>query len=192
MANDGPLCGREKKQGEPGELCEQTAGWGTDHPGIGPCKLHGGATPIKHGRYSKITRPKLKKILQDLEADADPFDLIPELMLLRALVLDYIERHDALTEALLMWHMDGAPPTAKPRQLPDVITVGKFIGEIGGLVEKIQKSKREGSITLETMNRAMEAMGVELVKAAQEAIADEDQRANLLRLTERGWGSIRL
>lgn len=24
--------------------CENPAGWGTDHPGYGPCKIHGGAT----------------------------------------------------------------------------------------------------------------------------------------------------
>lgn len=38
-----PLCGGPKRQGE--GTCGQTAGWGTDHPGIGRCKLHGGSTP---------------------------------------------------------------------------------------------------------------------------------------------------
>lgn len=28
-----------------GKLCGQRAGWGTDHPGIGRCKKHGGASP---------------------------------------------------------------------------------------------------------------------------------------------------
>lgn len=36
------LCGARKRQGE--GTCGQAAGWGTDHPGDGPCKLHGGAT----------------------------------------------------------------------------------------------------------------------------------------------------
>jgi hypothetical protein len=35
-------CDAEKRQG-PG-TCKQAAGWGTDHPGIGRCKLHGGKT----------------------------------------------------------------------------------------------------------------------------------------------------
>jgi len=38
-----PSCGARKKQGE--GTCQQTAGWGTDHPGFGRCKLHGGCTP---------------------------------------------------------------------------------------------------------------------------------------------------
>lgn len=37
------LCGGKKKQG--GGTCTQRAGWGTDHPGVGRCKLHGGCTP---------------------------------------------------------------------------------------------------------------------------------------------------
>lgn len=36
-----PFCGGEKRNGEP---CLREAGWGTDHPGTGKCKHHGGAT----------------------------------------------------------------------------------------------------------------------------------------------------
>jgi len=36
-------CGAKKRQGE-GD-CTRPAGWGTDHPGFGRCKLHGGCAP---------------------------------------------------------------------------------------------------------------------------------------------------
>lgn len=36
-------CGAHKRQGE--GLCQRPAGWGTDHVGIGACKLHGGCVP---------------------------------------------------------------------------------------------------------------------------------------------------
>lgn len=36
-------CGGRKRQGE--GTCRRPAGWGTPHPRIGACKLHGGATP---------------------------------------------------------------------------------------------------------------------------------------------------
>lgn len=36
-------CGAERKHGQ--GPCTRPAGWGTDHPGIGRCKLHGGSTP---------------------------------------------------------------------------------------------------------------------------------------------------
>lgn len=37
-----PKCGARKRQGEGN--CTRPAGWGTDHPGTGKCKLHGGCT----------------------------------------------------------------------------------------------------------------------------------------------------
>lgn len=36
-------CGAQKRQGD--GTCTRPAGWGTDHAGLGRCKLHGGATP---------------------------------------------------------------------------------------------------------------------------------------------------
>lgn len=49
-------CGAAKKQSA--GTCTQAAGWGTDHPGFGRCKLHGGCTPTgskaaaeQEGRY---------------------------------------------------------------------------------------------------------------------------------------------
>lgn len=218
-------CGAKTRSGTP---CRRPAGWGTDHPSQGRCKLHGGATPIKHGRYSKITRPRIKELLDELEHDPDPLDLTPELKLLRALVQDYVERYDHLTEALHAWHNSfgseyraayeewretvikmvsdftehepsdlPSPPDPneyenKPRQVIDILSVGKYIGEIGRLVERIEKVKAEGSISLETLDRVLEQLGVEVVQAAQEAISDATARTTLLRDIERRWGSIRL
>lgn len=39
---DRRYCGVAKRQGE--GTCTRPAGWGTPHPGIGACKLHGGST----------------------------------------------------------------------------------------------------------------------------------------------------
>lgn len=36
------ICGARKRQSE--GVCRRPAGWGTDHPGVGLCKLHGGNT----------------------------------------------------------------------------------------------------------------------------------------------------
>lgn len=47
--HDGPpRCGgqlRQPSEAHDGDTCTQAAGWGTDHPGVGRCKLHGGSTP---------------------------------------------------------------------------------------------------------------------------------------------------
>lgn len=39
---DKPKCEAKRRGGD--GLCQRPAGWGTDHPGIGRCKLHGGST----------------------------------------------------------------------------------------------------------------------------------------------------
>lgn len=50
--HDPQLCGARKRQGE--GTCAQAAGWGTSHPGTGPCKLHGGSTGSQSARASRI------------------------------------------------------------------------------------------------------------------------------------------
>lgn len=46
-----PLCGARKKNGEE---CRAFAGQGTDHPGIGRCKYHGGSTPSHQNNAAKV------------------------------------------------------------------------------------------------------------------------------------------
>lgn len=41
---DKQLCGSQRNNQPKGVLCTQRAGWGTDHPGTGRCKRHGGNT----------------------------------------------------------------------------------------------------------------------------------------------------
>jgi hypothetical protein len=76
----------------------------TDHVGQGKCWLHGGRTPIKHGRYSKINRARIRELIAQHEADPDPLNVLPEIAALRALFQEFIERYDEHTEALLAWH----------------------------------------------------------------------------------------
>lgn len=56
--------------------CGQTAGWGTDHVGVGACKLHGGnaGAPkgakngnFKHGLFSDVIRDEDKETLRQIE-----------------------------------------------------------------------------------------------------------------------------
>lgn len=180
-------CGaRKKSEG----LCKHPAGWGTDHVGEGRCKLHGGSSPVKHGRYSKIRRPRIKELLEQLEHDPDPMDLLPEVVLLRSLVIDYVERYDELTEALLGWHKSWGKKdeTAKPRQMLDILSASRFIADIGGLVERIQKQKDARVITLAQVNQVVAQLGVDVVNAALEQIPDASQRAALLDAVEAHWG----
>jgi hypothetical protein len=101
-ANGVPICGNRKRQ-EPYDPCGRPAGWGTDHPGEGKCKLHGGAALITHGRYSKIQRPRIKELIEQYEADPDPLNMLAELSAQRALTTDFIERWEENSQALVAW-----------------------------------------------------------------------------------------
>lgn len=189
-----PLCPASKKQSQGGGACARYAGWATDHPGQGMCKYHGGLTPTKHGRYSSITRPRLADLIKRFEEDPDPLNLLPEVALLRALILDYVERYDAFTAALLAWHDSyvdkNKTPNPKPQQIIDIISAGGFIAQIAKVTERIQKQQSEGTVTLEAVNAYVETLGMEVMGAVQEAIADGDTRTAVLAALDRRWQSI--
>lgn len=120
------VCAAKTRKGSP---CQRPSGWGTPHPGIGRCKLHGGATPIKHGLYSKYTpesiRTKTTEFLQ-----ADPLDLTSELALLRALLAEFLARYERYT-------LDAA----------GINVLSGLIIEVGKLVERIVKIKNDSALT---------------------------------------------
>lgn len=190
----GYYCGGKKRQG-PGN-CTQRAGWGTDHPKEGRCKLHAGCSTVKHGRYSMIKRPRIKDLIEQFSEDPEPTNLEPEIQLLRALIVDFVERYDETTEALIAWHESfikpGMEEFMKPTKILDILSAGKFISEIGVLLEKQAKLKEKQSISLETLERVMEQLGVEVVRSLQEAVGDADARKRALALIEERWSSIRL
>ena len=188
-------CGAKLKN-KPGN-CSKTAGWRTDHPGQGRCYLHGGNTPIKHGRYSSVQRIDFRERIAKFEADADPLNLAPEVALLRAFVEDFIDRWDAIygpSGALLAWHESfhtgEAPP--KPKQLPDFSALTALVDRVGKMAERIYKMRNDGAITMATLNRVVEQMGADLVAAIHEATIPPDQSEKLLESVERRWLSIKL
>lgn len=67
-ARDTPKCGAEKKNGKP---CGMDAGWGTDHPGVGACKLHGGSTP-----NAILNAAKQQAIVMGLAVDVEPHEAL--------------------------------------------------------------------------------------------------------------------
>ena len=136
-----------------GSPCTFTKGQGTDHPGQGRCKFHGGRNQSRKSRNSLVQQQNLRKILDRLEEiDSNPLDLEQDLILMRALLFDYIERHDTITEALLAWWDSWKPfyrgytqavyNFRKAEEIEDVGGAREALKLISELMESAENSKR--------------------------------------------------
>lgn len=74
-ARNEPVCGAERRNhptsNNPGGLCMQTAGWGTDHPGVGACKYHGGSVRT-HGIKAMREEVMRKAVMYGAPKDISP------------------------------------------------------------------------------------------------------------------------
>lgn len=97
-----PRCPAKAKS--TGEQCRNPAGFRTDHLGSGPCYLHGGCSPVKHGLYSKHARGRTGEILAEV-TDAEAADPTEEIKLASAQLARALERLDeGDDEAQLEWY----------------------------------------------------------------------------------------
>lgn len=129
------FCGASKRQGE--GTCTRPAGWGTDHVGAGRCKLHGGLSPVRSGRYSTVKREGLRDLIATHEADPDPLNILPELGAARALFQDFIERYDEWRDAVVAWHASFGDEYRDARK--------EWLEEHGGACEACKGSGRKGA-----------------------------------------------
>lgn len=60
------LCGATKRQGDKSP-CRRPAGSGTDHPGFGSCKLHGGSLPGPSKHAAKLRAAWQQRILDEID-----------------------------------------------------------------------------------------------------------------------------
>lgn len=132
----------EKYIGEVGERCSKAAGYGTDHPGTGRCKFHGGAgcllgaqKQLKHGGDSKYFRNTLKAKIQQYLNDTNLLDLSGELATQRALLDLLLER--------LETHMLKDPEYAE-RLMPGLM---RSCSEIGRLAERVASIDQKYALT---------------------------------------------
>jgi hypothetical protein len=65
------FCGATTRSGG---ACARPAGWGTDHAGHGPCKLHAGSTPTVRRRYAQEEAIEHARVALDEIPEIDPLD----------------------------------------------------------------------------------------------------------------------
>ena len=149
--------------------CKRHAGHGTDHLGQGRCKNHGGCTPTRSGKYSKITRANLKDLVDRFTNVADPLDMLDDLAMARAYLFKFVENYDEIVDSLLTWHddyyfgvdEDGEPRTSNkpPPNLPSEAKVIMMLDTISKIVKRIQDVKSDQAIGRNDFLRIMTEMG---------------------------------
>ncbi len=71
----GTKCGAQRPNQPPGTSCENAAGQGTDHVGIGRCKFHGGSTPT-HERGAQLEIARRECATLGIPIEIDPGDAL--------------------------------------------------------------------------------------------------------------------
>jgi hypothetical protein len=72
VGRDGARCGAKTRSGG---NCTQVAGWGTDHVGEGPCKLHGGSTPtVRKGAQLRLVEREARELFGRIAPEIVPVD----------------------------------------------------------------------------------------------------------------------
>lgn len=200
--NDGPhvkTCGDfGGVSRQTGKLCQQPAGFRTDHPGTGKCTFHGGSSPIKHGLYSKIQRPRVLEIQQQLEKDIkdgihDPFDLVPEATLVRALTRYYCENWQDIIEALLAWNdheyleAESEERVPRPERIPSDQDLARLADTISRIVERADKVRSKSMYSPEVFTSTYSSMAVVLAEECKKA-----ERVDIAEKVMEKWGRIQV
>lgn len=139
VGEDGPVppdyhCNARKDASLPpsrDNLCRQRAGWGTDHTGEGRCKLHGGASPSKHGLYSQVTRHRLSDRIQQLREREDLLDLREQIALQVSVVQEYL--HGLADEGLTQ---------------DDAKTLSDLVDRVSRNVERLHKMETKEGVAV--------------------------------------------
>lgn len=91
-------CDAQNRSGKP---CARPQGWGTDHPGVGRCKHHGGATP--NGQLSGVVElARRDMVVMGRPLDVSPHEAILECIRITSGEVEYAsDRVAELTEAFV-------------------------------------------------------------------------------------------
>jgi hypothetical protein len=163
-------------------FCSAPAGARTAHVGTGYCQPHDSRDYDPIHRYRGLKQKSLSAKMQRLDAvERNVFDLVPEIQLLRGLMLDYVERFYEFQDALIAWHADVGK---KPKFAMDITEVTGMIEGISRLIERHSRIESKDAISLETFRRATEMMGI--------IVAKHVRQGSVLDAIEADWKMINL
>jgi hypothetical protein len=150
-------CGAKNRAGEP---CKRWPAKGRSR-----CRLHGGATPIKHGLYSKDTPKTLGERIREMRDDPELLSLDRQAAIAQALQQSAIARFEEIERAI----DEGA--YRKALDAPDVLDVLRKLTETSAKIIARRQGVTDGkTVPLEVVSllidRVIHAVNRYVVDAA--------------------------
>ena len=162
------LCGsRGNKTGKP---CGRPAGWGTDHSGVGYCKLHGGSSPNGKKYASRLTAVSLAEAMSaEHGRDVSPDEALLEAVRVQQAMVTWARGQVAeLTNTEATGPVGGGGDSI-PRYEPHVLI--RLRGEEEDRLVKLIKTCHDMNIA-ERHVRLAERWGEDLAAFAQGILED--------------------
>lgn len=157
--HDGSRCGARKRQGE--GTCEQPAGWGTDHVGIGYCKLHGGKTP----GHAKSAQTEVAR--RAVETYGLPREIAPDRALLEEVHrtaghVAWLGRTVADLDDLTQWGQAGRAPSVwveiYQRERAHFVRVAKTALDAGIAERQVRLAERYGDMLADVIDGLLDGL----------------------------------
>lgn len=164
------------------DFCRKNAGIGTAHAGTGYCVQHDSSAYDPIHRYRGLKNKTVRSRMAALDAqERDIFDMIPEIQLLRTLLVDYVDRFYTFQEELHAWYVSEK---RRPKTALDITEVSGMIESITRMIERKHRIEAKEAISLETFRRITETMGI--------IVARHVRDSRQLELIETDWAALSL
>jgi len=179
-------CGRNRSSRT---YCKNVPGFGTQHVGVGRCKRHGGCTANhnkKHRYESARFSSRVGQLFDEFRNDPQPHNMLNELALLRAITVDFVERHEFITMAITDWYQSwrtGDTTKKRPPQVPDLLLVRKIVSDIGSMIERMHRIEQKGLISIQAFKQAFEQIGVVLASEVDDPVLLGKIEARLMKIS---------
>ncbi len=158
-----------RKRGPEGGLCTRPAGWGTQHPGYGSCKLHGGSTPNHNAKAERAAAADLAE-KYSVPRDVHPLDGVMEQYHRYAGQVAFLEQQvNGLDPQSLFWGVESETDRRDPDAEPGVPS-----RRSGQYAEFEVRRKAGAAAVLEQFDRVQREyakLGVEIIRIGLESAA---------------------
>lgn len=152
-------CRAETRKGSP---CEKTAGWGTEHPGVGRCRLHGGATP--GAQVSGVVElARREAVVMGRPLSVEPHEAILECIRITAGEIQYCSDQIATLEDAMVATMFGPQIhtwiTVRQRAMDRLVMYAATALKAGVEERLVTAAERYAEDIAEMMRRLAAALG---------------------------------